>query len=124
MPHGGTTLARVLVVDDEEDMRTVLQILLPREGFDVVGLAEDGATALELARRHQPHVVVLDWMLPGGTGADVLPCLREAAPSARVVVYSAAMVEETARGLGADGFVSKAASPRMLAWELRRLLGS
>ena len=66
---------RVLVVEDEENLVALLRKYLEREGFEVHG-ALDGLEALEVARRAEPDVVVLDWMLPGLDGMEVLRGLR------------------------------------------------
>jgi two-component system, NarL family, nitrate/nitrite response regulator NarP len=58
-------------------------------GFVVVGEAADGATAVELARRHQPDLVVLDLVMPGQSGLDALPAVRAAAPGAAIVLLTA-----------------------------------
>ncbi len=62
---------RVLVVEDEENLLTLLRNYLEREGFEVHE-ALDGREALEIARRTEPDVVVLDWMLPGLDGINLL----------------------------------------------------
>ena len=67
--------ATVLVVDDEERLRELLRGYLVQAGFTVL-LAADGNQALELARSHQPDLVVLDLMLPGIDGLDVCRQLR------------------------------------------------
>ncbi len=67
---------RVLVVDDEEDIRTVLRLVLTRAGYDVAE-AEDGETALERIAEAAPDVVVLDVMMPGLGGYAVCQILRE-----------------------------------------------
>src|SRR3712207_9546846 len=66
---------RVLVVEDEENLLTLLRNYLEREGFEVHKTL-DGRKALEVARRAEPDVVVLDWMLPGLDGMEVLRELR------------------------------------------------
>src|SRR3712207_8432604 len=66
---------RVLVVEDEENLLTLLRNYLEREGFEVHETL-DGREALEVARRVHPDVGVLDWMLPGLDGMEVLRELR------------------------------------------------
>ena len=58
-------------------------------GFLVVAEAADGATAVELARRHQPDLVVLDLVMPGQGGLDALPAIRAGAPGAAIVLLTA-----------------------------------
>src|SRR5919197_1310079 len=70
----------VLVVDDHPLTREALSALLAQHGFSVVGAAADGEEATGLARRLQPQLVLLDLSMPGLSGLDALPRLREAAP--------------------------------------------
>src|SRR5688572_19856752 len=65
----------VLLVDDDRDLRRLAEMQLSLQGFQVLQ-AEDGLTALELARSKAPDVILLDMMLPGMTGADVLRALH------------------------------------------------
>lgn len=82
--------ATVLLVDDAADLRALVGRALDRYGgFSIVGQAGDGATAVGLAEREQPDVVVLDPGLPDVTDAVVFVRLRAAAPEAQVVIYSA-----------------------------------
>jgi DNA-binding NarL/FixJ family response regulator len=62
---------RILVVDDHPGFRSFARALLVAEGFDVVGEAEDAASAVEAAARLQPELVLLDVRLPDGDGFDV-----------------------------------------------------
>ena len=81
---------RVLVVDDDADLRFLLRMALDRDGVStVVGEATNGREAIDVAREHQPDVIVLDQMMPLMTGTEAIPGLREAAPAARIVMYSA-----------------------------------
>ena len=61
----------ILVVEDEEHIRTILKYNLKLDGFKVY-LAEDGPTALELARKKKVELILLDWMMPGMDGLEVL----------------------------------------------------
>ncbi|HVL93239.1 MAG TPA: EAL domain-containing protein [Acidimicrobiales bacterium] len=82
--------ARVLVADDQAAVRDMVRLVLEMEGgFEVVGQAANGWEAVELARRHQPDLVVLDLVMPGMGGPQALPHVRNAAPAARVVVLTA-----------------------------------
>lgn len=81
---------RVLVVDDDADLRFLLKMALERDGIShVVGEAVNGREAIEAAREHQPDVIVLDHGMPVMTGLEAIPSLREVVPSARIVMYSA-----------------------------------
>jgi DNA-binding NarL/FixJ family response regulator len=78
----------LLIVDDHEDFRASARTLLELEGFDVVGLAEDGEEALEAVARLQPDVVLLDVQLPGMDGFDVARRLAADTDGPHVVLIS------------------------------------
>ena len=103
-------MAQVLVADDDEGVRTLLRVSLELEGHDVVGEAADGGEALQAMCDCRPDVLVLDMMMPGTDGADVLRALKEchSTPRPRVVAYSASPTHlELAGRLGADDMVLK-----------------
>jgi DNA-binding response OmpR family regulator len=114
---------RVLVVEDEENLLTLLRNYLEREGFEVHETL-DGPEALEVARRVHPDVVVLDWMLPGLDGMEVLRELRRF--SEAYVIMLTARAEEVDRivGLstGADDYLVKPFSPGELVARVRAML--
>jgi CheY-like chemotaxis protein len=78
----------VLVVDDDRDIRLLVRVLLDDRRFGPIWEAADGATALALARRHQPDVVVLDFRMPDADGETIVGGLRSVAPNARAVVLT------------------------------------
>ncbi len=110
--------ARVLIVDDTPDLRLLLQLSLSRyEGVTVVAEAEDGQQGVDLAREHQPDVVLLDLAMPRMDGLQALPLIRNNAPAARVVVLSGfdeARMAATATAAGAHAYLRKGASPEIL----------
>jgi two-component system phosphate regulon response regulator PhoB len=119
-------MQRLLVVEDENDIAELLRHVLSKEGFQV-GVAHDGLTALEAARRETPDLVVLDWMLPELSGIDVLKELRtQPATRAVPVILVTARREEIDRvlglELGADDYVTKPFSARELVLRVRGLL--
>jgi DNA-binding NarL/FixJ family response regulator len=80
---------RVILVDDDEDIRNLLEAILNHQpDFEVVGEACDGDEAVALASRLHPDAVVLDLALSGLDGLRVLPLLRLAAPETKIVVYT------------------------------------
>jgi DNA-binding NarL/FixJ family response regulator len=79
---------RVLIVDDHEGFRSSARALLEAEGFDVVGEAGDGVTALGAVDRLRPDVVLLDIQLPDLDGFEVAERLATAASPPRVVLIS------------------------------------
>lgn len=113
---------RLVVVDDDPDIRLLLVTALALEGFQVAGEATNGVEAIEIARRLQPDGVVLDMMMPVMDGLAALPEIRRAAPAARVVLYSSAdldSVREEAGRRGAHRVLPKTAGTAALVAALR-----
>lgn len=113
---------RILVVDDHPLTREALEALLKHDGFDVVGLAEGGEEAVELARDLQPDIVLLDLTMPGVSGFDALPRVREAAPEAEMVVLTASEDDDSllhAIRAGAAGYLLKTEPPERILLFLR-----
>jgi len=117
----------ILVVDDEPHIVELVRDYLKQAGYRVIA-AGDGQTALTLARRDRPDLVILDLMLPGGVdGLDVCRRLRQDPASAQVpIIMLTARVEEVDRliglELGADDYVAKPFSPRELVARVRAVL--
>ncbi|MEU3194955.1 response regulator transcription factor [Streptomyces sp. NPDC006992] len=116
--------ARVLVVDDEEDLTEVLAVALREEGWRV-RTARTGAAALSRAAEFEPDAVVLDWMLPDQDGLAVLRTLRAARPEVCVLFLTARdAVEDRVTGItaGGDDYVTKPFSLEEVLARLRGLL--
>lgn len=109
--------SRVLIVDDTEDIRLLVRIGLEADPrLEVVGEAGDGAAAIDAARTLDPDAVLLDLRMPRMDGLTALPHLRQAAPGARIVVFSATdMLRGQALAAGADAFLDKSAGPAVIA---------
>lgn len=104
---------KVLLVDDSGLARRSTRRLLEQAGYDVVE-AEDGLSALERFAVDEPDVVLLDLVMKGMYGLDVLEKLREINPEARVIVVSADVQtssRDMVRAAGASGFINKPAAP-------------
>ncbi|MFU8826856.1 MAG: response regulator transcription factor [Brevefilum sp.] len=120
---------KLLIVDDENDIREVIAAYLEKEGYQVVEAA-DGAQALKVAREQQPDVIILDIMLPKMSGLEVLTTLRR--ESDVYVIMLTAKTEEVDKlvglNMGADDYLTKPFSPRELVARvnaaMRRLTGS
>ena len=116
-------MRRVLVVDDEPHIRAVLRGYLEGEGFAVTEAA-DGETAVQLAHDQCPDLVLLDVMLPGIDGLEVLRQLRTF--SDVYVVLVTARAEEVDKlvglGVGADDYVTKPFSPREVTARVKAVL--
>jgi two-component system, OmpR family, KDP operon response regulator KdpE len=99
---------RVLIVDDDPQLRRALGINLRARGYQV-DLAQDGEQARELAARHHPNVVILDLTLPGMHGVDVIRGLRgwSTVPIIVLSVHEVEVDKVTALDAGADDYVTK-----------------
>jgi DNA-binding response OmpR family regulator len=105
----GTPVARVLVVDDEPDIRDTLTELLAADGYHVT-TAVDGAAALSCVVEQRPHLVLLDVDMPRLRGVEALVAIRALSPTTRVIMMSGkADLEEAKRALalGAFDYVTK-----------------
>jgi two-component system phosphate regulon response regulator PhoB len=119
-------MARILVVEDEADIREILEYNLKRDGHDVVlaGTAKDG---LRLARERRPDLILLDLMLPDGSGTDLCKSLQQDASTRGLkVLMLTAKGEEIDRvigfELGADDYVVKPFSVRELLLRVNAVL--
>ncbi len=120
---------KILVVDDEPSIANLVISYLRKEGYEVYSAA-DGAAGLKAARTYRPDLIVLDIMLPGLDGLEVLTQLRR--ESNVYVILLTAKTEELDRVLGlsvgADDYVTKPFSPRELTARvkaaLRRMQGT
>jgi DNA-binding response OmpR family regulator len=113
----------ILLVEDAQDLAQLVLRDLRAEGYDVLH-ASDGLTALELHAKHEPDLVILDWMLPKLDGLEVLRQIRKR--SSVLVLMLTARTEETDRvvGLevGADDYLNKPFGMRELVARVRALL--
>ena len=112
---------KILVVDDEEDIVRGLDINLSAEGYGI-RKAKDGKTALNLAFQENPHIVLLDVMMPGMNGLDVCRELRRKGFGGGVIMLTA-KAEEIDRvvglEIGADDYLTKPFSMRELSARIR-----
>ena len=117
------TSQRVLVVDDEPKIREIVRRYLEVEGFTVAE-ASDGQSALQIAGELHPDLVILDVMMPGLDGIDVLRNLRT--ESDVYVILLTARAEEVDKliglSVGADDYITKPFSPRELVARVRTVL--
>ena len=118
--------ARITIVEDEEDIREILEFALRREGFEVQSAA-DGSSGLALIRRSQPHLVLLDLMLPDIDGLELCRQLKgERATGEIAIIMVSAKGEESdivlGLGLGADDYIPKPFSQKELIARVRSVL--
>ena len=115
---------RILVVDDDEELRELLRRTLPTDGFEILE-ARNGREALERVDDGAPDLVVLDWSMPERSGADVLAELERRRLRLPVIVLTASADprhRRAAESYGADVFLTKPFSPLELLREIERLL--
>jgi phosphate regulon transcriptional regulator PhoB len=123
MIHNGQ---KILIVEDEPDIRKLVQYNLEQERFKVVE-AEDGEQALKLLQREKPNLVILDLMLPGLSGIELCKLLRQRSDTARLpILMLTAKAGEADRiiglEMGADDYLGKPFSPREMVARVRALL--
>ncbi len=94
----------VLIVDDDEEVRHVLRVLCETEGYSVVGEASNGVEAVPIALKHQPNIVILDYMLPRLDGEGAAEILRTLTPDSKIVAFSAILDRQPA---WADAYLNK-----------------
>jgi two-component system chemotaxis response regulator CheY len=105
---------KVLIVDDSADIRALIRVILENKGHTVAGEAEDGEGALEAFKRLRPDVVLLDIIMPGKSGVEVLEEIRKIAPGAKVIIVTAVEQDRINRQLillGAAGIIYKPFTP-------------
>lgn len=121
-------MARVLIVDDQPDLREALAAVIEFEGHDIFE-AEDGEEAVAKVRELRPDIVLMDGNMAGVNGFEALRRLK-AAPDTRhvpvimVTVLDDADARNTAAELGADGYVTKPWGDGELEWCIRQTLTS
>lgn len=117
---------RVLVADDDPDIRALVTIKLKRSGFDVVDVG-DGQAALDGVRERPPDLVIVDLMMPKMSGIEVCQALRAdpATTDIPVIMLTArAQESDVARGFaqGADDYIIKPFSPRELVRRVQAVM--
>jgi len=117
---------RILILEDEPDIREILEYALKRDGFDVISAA-DGQAGLAAARRLVPDLILLDLMLPGMDGLEVCRQIRADSSTAGIaVIIVTAKGEESdvvlGLGLGADDYIAKPFKPHELVARTRAVL--
>lgn len=116
----------VLLVDDDEDVRHMTRVSLGFEGFDVTE-APDGSAGLESARAEKPDAIVLDVMMPGRSGLEILRELRDDAelrdvPVVILTAKAGSASEQEGWDAGATAYLTKPFTGTALAATIRRLL--
>ena len=120
------TAARILVVDDEADISTILTVTLRRAGYEVASAA-DGIEAIEAIHRQAPDLILLDVMMPRSDGLETLKRIRQHPPTAQVPVImltARAGLADKMKGFerGADDYVAKPFEARELSLRIANIL--
>ncbi|WP_327057398.1 response regulator [Glaciihabitans sp. GrIS 2.15] len=119
---------RVVIADDDADIRVLIAIAARKAGLVVVAEESDGVAALDAVRRVQPDLAILDVSMPAMTGIEVCRTVRgdTSLDSVRLVLLSAG-ADDRARGIGlasgADHYLIKPFSPKALAVTLAEMMG-
>lgn len=103
-------MASILIVDDAELFREALNAAFAQEGFSVVGVAADAMSGIDMAREHEPDLVMLDLLMPGMSGLEVVATLLKTSPRSRVVLLTTSESAEdllAAVKAGASGYLTK-----------------
>jgi two-component system alkaline phosphatase synthesis response regulator PhoP len=127
-PTLGSSGPTILVVDDEEDLLSLLEYNLEQEGFEVV-LARDGVEAIEQTRTHEPALIILDVMMPRMDGIEVCEKLRKDAHLRTIpIMMLTARTEEDDKveglDVGADIYLGKPVSVSVIVSQAKALLRS
>jgi len=113
----------ILVIDDDKNILAIIELYLKKEGFEVA-MGERGDTALELFRETQPALVVLDVMLPGMDGWEVLKALREESAVPVIMLTAKGDTLDRVQGLdlGADDYMVKPFDAKELLARIKAVL--
>ena len=116
---------KILIADDEPDILEIVEYNLQNEGYEVA-TAKNGNEAIDLAKRFDPHLIILDIMMPGKNGIEVCNILRmQPAFNDTLIIFLTALSDEVTevKGLetGADDFITKPVSPKVLISKVNAL---
>jgi two-component system alkaline phosphatase synthesis response regulator PhoP len=119
------TVKKILIADDEPDILEIIQYNLQNEGYEVA-TAKNGNEAIEQAQRYNPDLIILDIMMPGKNGIEVCNMLRsQPAFNDTLIIFLTALSDEVTevKGLetGADDFITKPVSPKVLVSKVNAL---
>ena len=116
---------KVLIVDDSLYMQTIIKEALLEASFDVVGVAGDGESAIDMAVELAPDFITLDNILPDMLGLDVIKALKEENVESKILMVSAVgqqSVINTGMALGADGYLVKPFTTEQLLEQVQTIL--
>jgi two-component system chemotaxis response regulator CheY len=115
---------RVLIVDDSLYMRTIIKDALSEAGYEIIGQAANGESAIDMALELQPDIITLDNILPDMLGLDILKTLKEEGLASKILMISAvgqqSVIEEGLK-LGAESYIVKPFSSEQLLEAVKKL---
>jgi len=114
---------RVLVVDDEPGIGRVLHIKLGLSGYEVV-ITTSGTEAIELVRTQEPDIILLDILMPGVTGMDVIHQVRTFSQIPIIIFTGRPDMAQFAVNLGANDYIAKPFNPDLLVEKIGIVLGA
>jgi two-component system chemotaxis response regulator CheY len=117
---------KVLIVDDSMYMRTLIKDAIEAAGFEVIGEAANGETAIDLALEHQPDLITLDNILPDMIGTDILKVYKSEGLTSKVIMVSALgqqSVIDEGLDLGASDYIVKPFTAEELIETVNKVLG-
>lgn len=119
-------MARVLIVDDAAFMRMMIKDILEKNGFEILGEANNGLKAVELYKKDKPDVVTMDITMPDMDGIEAVKAIKAFDPSAKIIMCSAmgqqTMVMDAIRA-GARDFIVKPFQPDRVLEAIRKVVG-
>lgn len=116
-----TIMIKILMADDEKDIRDIVSWYLSREGFQVF-TAADGNDAMDIEAQHLPDLLLLDVMMPGLSGWEIAKMIKRHVPIIFLTALGAENDRITGFNLGADDYITKPFSPRELVARVRVIL--
>ena len=116
---------KILLADDQAEIRMGLRMLLEQENeMDISGEASDTEELLELMKKLQPDLLLLDWELPGISRIDAVPHLRKLSAKTKIIALSGLPEAKSAANLsGVDSFVSKGDRPDTILNTINKIFG-
>ena len=118
---------RILVIEDQEDLRGILRDLLTGSGYEMLE-APDGQAGVDKARAEKPDLILMDIQMPVMDGYEATRRIKadpvlKSIPVIAVTSYALSGDEDKARSAGCDGYVAKPFSPRQMLAKVREILG-
>jgi len=120
-------LKRILIVDDDPDIRQLLKMMLRIEGYDVVGEASNGMDVMKKIEKTMPGIVLLDICMPGSSGFEVLEQVLDKHKELKVIMISGSSTsEDVARAIkkGAAGYIVKPFNTKNVVQNIQRAIQS